>query len=129
MSIMVLIMPPGGQRCSATPFTGQGRTKLYIAMNRFRIGAGFEDGFEEMWRTRDSKLDGVPGFQEFKMLRGPELEGGGTLFISHSVWESYDSFKDWTESDAFKAAHGKSRAPEGTYLGHPQFEGFEVVTA
>ncbi len=24
-------------------------------------------------------------------------------------------------------AHGKSRAPEGTYLGHPDFEGFEVV--
>ena len=100
---------------------------LYIAMNRFRIGAGFEDGFEEMWRTRDSKLDEVPGFQEFRMLRGPGLEGGGTLFISHSVWESQDAFRKWTESDAFKAAHGKSRAPEGTYLGHPEFEGFEVV--
>ena len=103
------------------------RTKLYIAMNRFRIAAGFEDGFEEVWRTRDSKLDDVPGFKEFKMLRGAELEGGGTLFISHSVRESYNAFKAWTESDAFKAAHGKSRAPEGTYLGHPDFEGFKVV--
>lgn len=102
---------------------------MYIAMNRFSIAAGFEDGFEEMWRTRDSKLDSVPGFEEFKMLRGPELEGGGTLFISHSVWDSYESFKIWTESDAFKAAHGKSRAPEGTYLGHPKFEGFQVVIA
>ena len=100
---------------------------MYIAMNRFRIGAGFEDGFEEVWRSRDSKLSEVPGFQEFKMLRGGELEGGGTLFISHSVWESHEAFKNWTESDAFKAAHGKSRAPEGTYLGHPEFEGFEVV--
>ena len=100
---------------------------MYIAMNRFRIGAGFEDGFEEMWRTRDSKLDSVSGFRNFKMLRGGELEGGGTLFISHSEWDSYDAFLAWTESDAFKAAHGKSRAPEGTYLGHPQFEGFEVV--
>ena len=100
---------------------------MYIAMNRFRIAAGFEDGFEEVWRTRDSKLDDVPGFREFKMLRGPGLEGGGTLFVSHSTWDSYDAFKAWTESDAFKAAHGKSRAPEGTYLGHPQFEGFEVV--
>ena len=100
---------------------------MYIAMNRFRIAAGFEDGFEEMWRTRDSKLGEVPGFQEFRMLRGPELERGGTLFISHSVWESQSAFSAWTESDAFKAAHGKSRAPEGTYLGHPDFEGFEVV--
>jgi heme-degrading monooxygenase HmoA len=100
---------------------------LYIAMNRFRIAAGFEDGFEEMWRTRDSKLSEVAGFQDFKLLRGGELESGGTLFISHSAWESYDEFREWTESDAFKAAHGKSRAPEGTYLGHPDFEGFEVV--
>jgi heme-degrading monooxygenase HmoA len=87
---------------------------LYIAMNRFRIGAGFEDGFEEVWRTRDSKLDGVSGFREFKMLRGAELEGGGTLFISHSVWDSYDAFKAWTESDAFKAAmenRGHLKAP------------------
>jgi heme-degrading monooxygenase HmoA len=99
---------------------------LYIAMNRFHIAAGFENGFEEVWRTRDSKLDEVPGFREFKMLRGPELDGG-TLFISHSLWESREAFSAWTESDAFKAAHGKSRAPEGTYLGHPQFEGFEIV--
>ena len=98
-------------------------------MNRFRIGAGFEDGFEEMWRTRDSKLAEVPGFQEFKLLRGPELEGGGTLFVSHSVWESYDAFHARTDTAAFKAAHGKTRAPEGTYLGPPQFEGYEVVVS
>ena len=120
---MVLISAPRG----TFDITATRRTRLYIAMNRFRIGAGFEDGFEEMWRSRDSKLSEVPGFQEFKMLRGAELEGGGTLFISHSVWESYDAFHAWTESDAFKAAHGKSRAPEGTYLGPPQFEGYEVV--
>jgi heme-degrading monooxygenase HmoA len=95
-------------------------------MNRFRIGQGFEEGFEEMWRTRDSKLNEVPGFVEFKLLRGPEFEGG-TLFVSHSVWESRAAFTAWTESDAFKQAHAKARAPEGTYLGPPMFEGFEVV--
>ncbi len=100
---------------------------MYIAMNKFRIAKGFEAGFEEIWRTRDSHLDEMEGFQEFKLLRGPELEGGGTLYISHSTWDSYAAFKAWTESDAFRAAHGKSRAPEGTYLGHPEFEGFEVV--
>jgi len=99
---------------------------MFIAMNRFRIGQGFEDGFEEMWRTRDSKLDGVPGFREFKLLRGPGFEGG-TLFVSHSVWDSRAAFTAWTESDAFKQAHAQARAPEGTYLGPPQFEGFEVV--
>ena len=99
---------------------------MYIAMNRFPIATGFEETFIEVWRTRDSKLETVPGFLEFKMLQGPEIEGG-RVFISHSLWDSYDAFHAWTESDAFKAAHGKSRAPEGTYLGPPKFEGFEVV--
>lgn len=99
---------------------------MYIAMNRFAINAGFEDAFVEMWRNRDSKLDTVPGFIEFKLLKGPEIEGGRT-FVSHSVWESYDAFHAWTESDAFKAAHAQARAPEGTYQGPPRFEGFEVV--
>ena len=101
---------------------------MYIAMNRFRIAGGFEKAFEEMWRSRDSKLAEVPGFREFKLLRGGEFEGG-TLFVSHSVWESRAAFTAWTESDAFKQAHARARAPEGTYLGPPQFEGFEVVEA
>ena len=29
--------------------------------------------------------------------------------------------------DAFRQAHGKSRAPAGTYLSHPSFEGFTVI--
>ncbi len=102
---------------------------MYIAMNRFHINSGFEDAFEEVWRTRETRLDEMPGFLKFSLLKGPELEGGGTLFISHSTWESHDAFDAWTKSDAFKAAHAKSRAPEGTYMGHPNFEGFEVVDA
>ena len=36
---------------------------MYIAMNRFRIAPGFEKGFEELWRNRDSQLDDVAGFR------------------------------------------------------------------
>ena len=99
---------------------------MFIAMNRFRIARGFEDGFEEMWRNRDSYLDDVPGFREFKLLRGPSDEEA-TLYASHAIWEAREHFQAWTESDAFKKAHAQARAPQGTYLGHPQFEGFEVI--
>jgi len=57
---------------------------MYIAMNRFRIASGFEDRFVEVWRTRDSKLDTVPGFVEFKMLKGGDIEGGVTALASIS---------------------------------------------
>ncbi len=99
---------------------------MFIAMNRFRIAVGREDVFEELWRKRDSHLDDVPGFREFHLLRGP-TDDEATLFASHSLWDSRAAFEAWTESDAFRQAHAQARAPEGTYLGHPIFEGFEVL--
>ena len=95
---------------------------MFIAMNRFQIALGREDTFEEMWRTRESRLDDVPGFHKFRLLRGPSDEQS-TLFVSHSVWESRSMFEAWTESDAFQKAHAQAKAPEGTYLGQPRFEG------
>ncbi len=99
---------------------------MFIAMNRFRIAIGRESVFEDLWRRRDSQLEGVTGFREFHLLRGPTDEEA-TLFASHSVWASRQDFEAWTESEAFRKAHGQARAPEGTYLSHPTFEGFEVV--
>ncbi|MGD8329806.1 MAG: antibiotic biosynthesis monooxygenase [Acidobacteriota bacterium] len=99
---------------------------MFIAMNRFRVARGSEEVFEELWRKRDSYLDDTPGFKEFHLLRGPSDEEC-TLYASHSVWESEQAFYDWTESESFQRAHSDARAPQGTYLSHPQFEGFEVI--
>ena len=99
---------------------------MFIAMNRFRIALGREEVFEELWRSRDSQLDQVPGFKEFHLLKGPSDEEA-TLYASHTVWGSKEDFEAWTRSENFRKAHAKARAPEGTYLGHPNFEGFDVV--
>lgn len=99
---------------------------MFIAMNRFRIARGREEVFEELWRKRDSYLEGVPGFREFHLLKGPQ-DDEATLYASHSVWGSRRDFEAWTESESFRKAHAQARAPQGTYLGHPQFEGFEVI--
>ena len=95
-------------------------------MNRFRIAKGHENDFEELWRKRESRLDEVPGFTEFHLLKGPENEEG-VLYASHTIWDSREAFDAWTQSENFKAAHAQARAPQGTYLGHPQFEGFQVI--
>ena len=99
---------------------------MFIAMNRFRIAPGREEGFEDLWRRRDSYLDGVAGFRDFHLLKGPSDEEA-TLYASHTRWDSREDFDAWTESEAFRKAHGQARAPEGTYLEHPRFEGFEVI--
>lgn len=99
---------------------------MFIAMNRFQIALGREEGFETLWRERESQLDDVAGFREFHLLRGPS-DDECTLYASHTVWESQKDFEAWTESENFRKAHANARAPKGTYLGHPRFEGFEVV--
>ena len=95
-------------------------------MNRFRIALGHEEDFEMLWRQRESYLDEVGGFREFHLLKGP-ADDSCTLYASHSVWETRGAFEAWTESEAFRNAHANARAPKGTYLGHPEFEGFEVI--
>jgi heme-degrading monooxygenase HmoA len=99
---------------------------MFIAMNRFRVAAGREPIFEELWRKRESYLDEVPGFREFHLLRGPS-DDEGTLYASHSVWDSREAFDAWTQSESFRKAHAQARAPQGTYLAHPKLEGFEVI--
>lgn len=99
---------------------------MFIAMNRFRIAKGFEEGFETLWRERDSYLSDVPGFESFALLKGPEKEDH-VLYSSHTVWSSEAHFKAWTQSDHFRKAHAQRSAPKGTYLGHPELETFEAV--
>lgn len=99
---------------------------MFIAMNRFRIAKGFEEGFEKVWRERDSYLSEVPGFQSFALLKGPEREDH-VLYSSHTVWASRAHFEAWTASDHFRRAHAQASAPKGTYLGHPELETFEAV--
>jgi heme-degrading monooxygenase HmoA len=100
---------------------------MFIAMNRFRVKRGCEEAFEKVWLGRDSYLDGVPGFVEFHLLKGPEDEDH-TLYSSHTVWQSKGAFEAWTKSDEFRAAHARAgnNATGPLYLEHPKFEGFEV---
>ena len=99
---------------------------MYIAMNRFRIVRGQEDAFEGVWKSRETHLDNVPGFNEFRLLKGPERDDH-TLYASHTIWASEADFVAWTKSEAFRAAHKNAGDNRHLYLGHPEFEGFEPV--
>lgn len=99
---------------------------MYIAMNRFQVAPGNEQAFENVWTSRDTYLTEVPGFVEFRLLRGPAQEDH-TLFSSHTVWRSHADFEAWTKSEAFRQAHRNAGDNKPLYIGHPRFEGFEVV--
>lgn len=101
---------------------------MYIAMNRFKVVIGSEIAFETIWKDRDSRLGEVPGFVEFRLLRGSiNVEEGYTLFSSHTIWRSEEDFLNWTKSENFREAHRNAGSNKALYWGPPQFEGFNVV--
>lgn len=86
-----------------------------------------EEDFIDIWKQRDSHLDGVPGFKTFNLLQGQSFDDY-TLFASHSVWESEQVFEDWTQSDAFRKAHAHAGdKTKDIYLGPPNLEWFTAV--
>lgn len=99
---------------------------MYIAMNRFKVLKDETGAFEEVWRTRDSHLNEVPGFIAFHLLRGPEREDH-ILYSSHTLFRSEEDFTAWTKSEQFRAAHRNAGDQKPKTLGHPEFEGFEVI--
>ena len=99
---------------------------MFIAMNRFKIKIGKEKQFEDVWKNRETYLDNVSGFKDFHLIKGDTTDEF-TLYASHSVWESDQAFLDWTKSEAFKLAHKSAGQNKDLYIGHPQFEGFNVV--
>ena len=101
---------------------------MFIAMNRFRVIKEECKAFENVWLTRDSRLNEVKGFVAFHLLRGPEREDH-VLYSSHTIWATQEDFIAWTKSENFRAAHQQAGERKPLTLGHPEFEGFEVMQA
>ena len=101
---------------------------MFIAMNRFKVIKGSEQAFETVWSSRESHLDRMKGFVEFHLLKGPEAEDH-TLYSTHTTWADKAAFEGWTKSEQFRKAHARADNATGgsLYLGHPKFEGFEVI--
>ncbi len=99
---------------------------MFIAMNCFKVRKGAEHDFEQVWLTRDSHLESVPGFIAFHLLKGPERDDHA-LYSSHTLWGLGSRILDWTCSEAFRKAHGGAGGNKPLYLDHPEFEGFTVI--
>lgn len=99
---------------------------MYLAMNRFKVLPGEEGAFEELWRSRGTRLHEMKGFSSFHLLRGPKTEEH-TLYASHTIWNSYDDFEAWTKSEQFRAVHRNAGQGKPLTAGHPVFEGFQSV--
>jgi len=98
----------------------------FIAMNRFKIVPNREKDFENIRKNRDTHLNDVSGFIEFHLVKG-NSEETQTVYASHSTWNSRKDFEVWTKPEAFRQANKGAGEHSSIYLGHPEFEGFEVI--
>jgi heme-degrading monooxygenase HmoA len=64
---------------------------------------------------------------QFALVRGKDDEDGTHRYASHTTWETRQAFVDWTQSEAFRKAHGQRSASGDLTLGHPVFKGWETV--
>jgi heme-degrading monooxygenase HmoA len=112
----------------ATEANRNEENSMFIAMNRFQVKLGQEQAFETVWSTRESYLGNMAGFVEFHLLKGPVADDH-TLYSSHTTWVDKAAFEAWTRSEEFRRAHARAdnKTGESLYLGHPKFEGFEVI--
>ena len=76
---------------------------MFIAMNRFRVNPERTEEFETLWLERETHLQGLPGFVEFHMLRGP-AEEDHVLYASHTIW----AFLCLVAMTAFNIDHARS---------------------
>jgi heme-degrading monooxygenase HmoA len=99
---------------------------MFIAMNRFQVNRGKESVFEEMWSSRQSYLDQVPGFVAFALLKNWLADDGTVEYISHSTWRSREDFENWTNSDSFSRGHAQGSV-QGVLAGPPVVSLYEAV--
>ena len=98
---------------------------MFIAMNRFKV---IED---ESKALRGCGSRGITarrgqGLRRLSLARGPEREDH-VLYSSHTIWATQEDFILWTKSGQFRAAHQQAGERKPLTLGHPEFEGFEVI--
>jgi heme-degrading monooxygenase HmoA len=95
---------------------------MFIAMNQFQVEPDRASEFEDIWKNRETYLQGLDGFVQFALMKGDDPGD----YISHSTWDSREAFLAWAQSDAFRHAHSM-KIPDGVVIGHPRARFFESV--
>merc|ERR1712232_96678 len=89
-----------------------GDTEVFVSMDRFTVAEGKEQAFEQIWAQRESKLQDLPGFRFFQMLRRDQTPDDDVNYISMACWDNRAAFDNWRQGDSFKKAHGGSAKKE-----------------
>lgn len=82
-------------------------SKKFVAVNYINCTPEYRERFENLFGSRAHAIDKMEGFIEMHVLR-PNQNDDNYLIVSY--WETEQSFKDWTKSEAFIEGHKRGFA-------------------
>lgn len=81
--------------------------KQFVAINYISCKPEYKERFEQLFKSRAGAIDTMPGFVEMHVLR-PGKDDDEYLIVSY--WDKEESFKTWTQSEAFIEGHKRGFA-------------------
>ena len=99
---------------------------MYLTINRFKVHAGQEAAFEELWLSRESRLNELDGFVSFHLLKGATTDTH-TIYLSHTMWRDEAAFQGWARSQAFRSSHKGAGGHGAIYDGPPVLETYVAL--
>ncbi|WP_087973343.1 antibiotic biosynthesis monooxygenase family protein [Oceanobacillus rekensis] len=86
--------------------TGEILKEGFVVMNNIPVSDESKPGFEHRFKNRSNMVEGMPGFQAFRLLR----PNSNNTYVVFTQWRTADDFENWKESNQFKEAHKKQSA-------------------
>ena len=81
-----------------------------VKINAISVPEGAGPELEARFAARAHAVEGMPGFEEFQLLR--PVEGEDRYFV-YTRWDSEESFQAWVNSQAFSHGHAKAESADG----------------
>ncbi len=93
--------------------------------NRIYVHPDYAEAFEKRFRERAGLVDQMPGFVFNQVLRPTTPDDP---YVVLTYWKSYEQFRAWVESEAFKEGHAKSGSlPPEAFTKRNQLEIHQIV--
>jgi heme oxygenase (mycobilin-producing) len=88
-----------------------------VKINAIEVPEGMGPELEKRFAARAGEVDGMPGFEEFMLLR--PVEGESRYFVV-TRWESEEAFQNWRTSREFQQQHANTHENDGAGSAKPQ---------
>lgn len=81
--------------------TGNVLDEGFVIMNNIPVTEEGMPVFENHFKERQGRIDSMPGFQAFRLLRPTK----GNVYVVLTQWASKQDFERWKNSDDFAKSH------------------------